>query len=91
MFVIGDTVNPGFHGQFPGLALNQLFEGGDVNVTTDYRDVISEILIKPMRNRFLGYIFPGFDNHNSLNVVQGDTMTPIYDINYDGIFAAGFE
>lgn len=91
MFIIGDTVNPGFHGHFPGLGPSQLFEGGDVNVTTDYRDVISEILIKRMRNRFLGFIFPGFNNYSPLNVVQGDAISPIYDINYDGIFATGFE
>lgn len=91
MFIIGDTVHPGFHGQFPGLAPNELFEGGDVNVTTDYRDVISEILMKRMRNRFLGYIFPDYNNYNPLNIVQGDDMTPIFDANYDPIFASGFD
>jgi len=91
MFVIGDTVNPGFHGQFPGLAPGELFEGEDVNVTTDYRDVVSEILMKRMRNRFLGYIFPDYNNYNSLNIVQGEDMTPIYDANYDPIFASGFD
>ncbi|KAA3640549.1 MAG: DUF1501 domain-containing protein, partial [Proteobacteria bacterium] len=91
MFVIGDTVNPGFHGQFPGLGPSELFEQGDVNVTTDYRDVVSEILIKRMRNRFLGYIFPDYNNYSPLNIVQGGDMTPIYEVNYDPIFAAGFD
>jgi len=57
MFVIGDSVNGGFHGQFPGLLPNQLLSGQDVDATVDYRDVVSEILLKRLQNRFLGYIF----------------------------------
>ena len=91
MFVIGDNVNGGFYGQFPGLAPNQLFEDGDVEATVDYRDVVSEILLKRQRNRFLGYIFPGFTDHTPLGLINGENTTPIYDVDYDPLFASGFD
>lgn len=91
MFVIGDNVNGGFHGQFPGLAPNQLFEGDDVEATVDYRDVVSEVLIKRQRNRFLGYIFPGYDDYTPLGVVNGADLSPVYEENYDPLFASGFD
>ena len=91
MFVIGDNVNPGFFGQFPGLQANQLFEEEDVNVTTDYRNVVSEVLIKRMQNRFLGYIFPGYDSYSPLGIVNGTDLSPVYNFDYDPIFASGFE
>ncbi|MCX7552481.1 DUF1501 domain-containing protein [Marinicella sp. S1101] len=91
MFIIGDNVNGGFHGQFPGLAPEQLFEGDDVNATVDYRDVVSEVLIKRQRNRFLGYIFPGYDDYSPLGVVNGADLSPVYEENYDPLFASGFD
>ncbi len=91
MFIIGDEVNGGFHGQFPGLAPNQLFEDGDVDATVDYRDVVSEILIKRQRNRFLGYIFPGYTDYTPLGVVNGTELSPVYEQDYDPLFASGFE
>ncbi|WP_223787222.1 DUF1501 domain-containing protein [Marinicella meishanensis] len=90
MFVIGDEVNGGFYGQFPGLAPNQLFEGGDVDVTVDYRDVVSEVLIKRQQNRFLGYIFPDYTDYTPLGLINGSDLPPIYDLDYDPIFASGF-
>lgn len=91
MFVIGDNVNGGFHGTFPGLAPNQLFEGEDVDVTVDYRDVVSEILIKRMKNRFLGYIFPEYSNYSALGVVNGEELNPVYEFDYDSLFSSGFD
>jgi len=91
MFVIGEEVNGGFYGQFPGLSPAQLFEGGDVEATVDYRDVVSEVLIKRQRNRFLGYIFPGYSDYMPLGIVNGASLTPIYEEDYDPLFASGFE
>lgn len=91
MFVIGDNVNGGFHGQFPGLAPNELVREEDVDVTVDYRDVVSEVLIKRMHNRFLGYIFPGYSDYTPLGVVNGLNAGPIYETNFDPIFANGFD
>ncbi len=91
MLVLGDNVNGGFHGTFPGLGSGELFEDQDVAVTTDYRQVISEILIRRTKNRFLGHIFPGFNNYAPLGVVQGQDMPPVYDFDFDNIYASGFE
>lgn len=91
ILIIGDNVNPGFHGHFPGLSAAQLFEGQDLATTTDYRHVVSEVLIKRMHNRMLGYIFPGYHNYSPLGVMQGMDLPPIYEQNYDHIFSSGFE
>lgn len=91
MFVIGDQVNGGFYGQFPGLAPNQLFEDGDVEATVDYRDVVSEVLIKRQQNRFLGYIFPGYTDYTPLGLINGTDLSPVYDYDYDLIFANGVD
>ncbi|MGK0216809.1 MAG: hypothetical protein ACI9HE_000281 [Planctomycetota bacterium] len=45
-------------GTWPGLAPGQL-DNGDVQVTTDYRDVVSEILTNRMANTNIDNIFPG--------------------------------
>ncbi len=91
MFLIGDSVVGGFHGQFPGLLPNQLFEGQDVSATVDYRDVVSEVLLKRMHNRFLGHIFSGYDNYTELGVIAGTGLTPVFEFDYDRIFKGGFE
>ncbi len=91
MFVIGDNVNGGFYGQFPGLAANQLFEDGDVEATVDYRDVVSEVLLKRQKNRFLGYIFPDYSDYTPLGLINGADLSPVYEVDYDPIFAAGFD
>ncbi|MCF6319611.1 MAG: DUF1501 domain-containing protein, partial [Proteobacteria bacterium] len=91
MFVIGDDVNGGFYGNFPGLQPHQLLEGDDVDVTVDYRDVISEILMKRMHNRFLGYIFPQYTGYTPLGLVSGVDLNPVYEFDYDSIFSSGFD
>ena len=45
MFVIGGNVKGGsVYGKWPGLAVNDRFEGRDLAVTTDFRDVFGEIV-----------------------------------------------
>ena len=78
MLLIGSNVNGGLHGLFGGLAPEQLFEGFDVEVTTDYRQVLSEVLIKRLGNRRIGEIFPGYSGYQALGVVQGVDLPPIY-------------
>ncbi len=78
MLVLGGQVNGGLHGTWPGLAPGALFQGIDVDVTTDYRRVLSEILIRRLENPNLGDIFPGYENYTPLGVVQGTDITPRY-------------
>ncbi len=63
MFVLGGTVQGGkVYGDWPGLEKEQLYEGRDLNVTTDFRAVLSELVTKQMGNRQLASVFPGFTN-----------------------------
>lgn len=61
MMVLGGNVDGGqVHGEWPGLAEGQLIGPGDLAVTTDYRDVLSEILVKRLNNPALEDIFPEY-------------------------------
>ncbi len=61
MMVLGGNVDGGnVHGQWPGLAEGQLIGPGDLAVTTDYRDVLSEILTKRLNNSATNEIFPDY-------------------------------
>ncbi len=79
MLVLGGKVNGGkVHGVWPGLAVDQLYDNRDLEITTDYRRVLSEILIRRLGNPNLGTIFPGYRNYAPLDVVQGVNLNPIY-------------
>jgi uncharacterized protein (DUF1501 family) len=61
MFVLGGSVRGGkVYGQWPGLEAEQLFEGRDLALTTDFRAVISEIVVKHLGNANLRTIFPNY-------------------------------
>jgi uncharacterized protein (DUF1501 family) len=60
MMVMGGHVNGGqVHGPWPGLSADQLVGPGDLAVTTDYRDVLGEIIQKRLGNPLVGEVFPG--------------------------------
>ncbi|HTG17518.1 MAG TPA: DUF1501 domain-containing protein [Blastocatellia bacterium] len=66
-FALGGPVKGGkVYGKWPGLAVDQLYEGRDLALTTDFRDVFSEIASRHLRATNLGAIFPGF-SPNPLN------------------------
>ena len=61
MMVLGGNVDGGkVHGAWHGLGEGQLVGPGDLAVTTDYRDVLSEILLKRLYNPALADIFPNY-------------------------------
>lgn len=61
MFVLGGQVNGGrLYGQWPGLAPEQLYDRADLAVTTDYRQVVCEVLHSLTWNPQLDVVFPGF-------------------------------
>jgi len=61
MLVLGGPVNGGnMLGKWPGLDPAQRFEGRDVAVTTDFRDLFAELVSRHLGARDLGAIFPGF-------------------------------
>ncbi|HEU0294183.1 MAG TPA: DUF1501 domain-containing protein [Anaerolineales bacterium] len=62
MMVLGGHVDGGrVHGEWPGLGEDQLIGPGDLAVTTDYRDVLSEILLKRLNNAATSEIFPNYE------------------------------
>ena len=61
MFVIGGAVKGGkVHGRWPGLAPEQLYEGRDLALTTDFRAVFAEVASKQLGADKLEAIFPGY-------------------------------
>ena len=61
LFVIGGRVRGGkVHGRFPGLAREQLYEGRDLALTTDFRSVFAEVVTAHMGAGDLSAVFPGF-------------------------------
>jgi len=65
MFVMGGDVRGGqVYGDWPGLAEHQLYEGRDLALTTDFRDVLGEVVSRHLGNRDLGRVFPGYTAWN---------------------------
>jgi hypothetical protein len=59
-FVLGGTVRGGrIAGRWPGLSSHQLYEGRDLAITTDFRDLVAEVLTRHLGSRELGTVFPG--------------------------------
>lgn len=61
MLALGGNVRGGkVHGKWPGLEREQLYEGRDLAVTTDFRDVFANVLTKHMGVASMEKVFPGF-------------------------------
>ncbi|MBX9567823.1 MAG: DUF1501 domain-containing protein [Candidatus Obscuribacterales bacterium] len=73
MILLGANVNGGkLYGKWPGLATEQLDQGVDLRVTTDYRTVLGEVLSNRMQATTLDSIFPNFPDL-ALNLVRKRT------------------
>lgn len=72
MFTLGGSVNGGqVFGNWPGLNNDQLYDHADLAVTTDYRQVLGELLAKRTGNANIESIFPGFSgNYNPLGIYR---------------------
>ena len=61
MFVVGNGVRGGkIYGQWPGLKSEQLYEGRDLALTTDFRDIFGEVAKKHLGTENLQAVFPGY-------------------------------
>jgi uncharacterized protein (DUF1501 family) len=61
MFVLGGTVRGGqVYGRWPGLAAEQLYQGRDLALTTDFRLVLAEAVRNHLGVGDLAPVFPGF-------------------------------
>jgi len=62
MFVIGGAVQGGkVYGKWPGLEKEQLYEGRDLALTTDFRDVLGELVARHLGTQSVKGVFPGYD------------------------------
>lgn len=61
MWLMGGGVQGGkVHARWPGLEPHQLEKPGDLKVTTDYRDVLAEVVLKRLGNPHVARVFPGY-------------------------------
>lgn len=61
LFVAGGPVKGGkVYGKWPGLDRDQLYEGRDLALTTDFRDVVLEVLSGYLGASSLASVFPGY-------------------------------
>src|SRR3546814_12893994 len=77
LLLLGGAVNGRkLYGSWKGLdpeILSPYF--GDVPVTTDFRRVLSELLVRRMGNNRLSAVFPGYTGYSSHGLTQGSDMT----------------
>ena len=61
MMVIGGGVRGGrVYGRWPGLSADRRYEGRDLAVTTDFRDVFGEVVVRHLGVADPHAIFPGY-------------------------------
>ncbi|HEV8244827.1 MAG TPA: DUF1501 domain-containing protein, partial [Polyangiaceae bacterium] len=73
MLLLGGSVKGRkVYGHFPGLREEQRYEGRDLAVTTDYRDVLSEVAEKQLAIADARSLFPGYelDRRRRLDVLR---------------------
>ena len=70
MFLLGGSVKGGkVYGRWPGLAREQLYEGRDLALTTDFRSVFGEVVRSHLRAGDPSTLFPGFAANDRLGVL----------------------
>ncbi|MDW8146364.1 MAG: hypothetical protein RMJ54_10480 [Roseiflexaceae bacterium] len=76
ILVLGEGIRGGkMYGVWPGLATEQLDNGVDLAITTDYRAVLAEILVKRCRYQAIDHVFPGFRGSQlGLAYLPGETV-----------------
>jgi len=68
MFVLGNSVKGGkVFGDWKGLKSSQLYDGQDLAVTTDFRDIFGEIAYKHLGSKDLKKLFPNYANISTKN------------------------
>jgi uncharacterized protein (DUF1501 family) len=71
MFTLGGGVNGGqVYGDWPGLHNDQLYDHADLAITTDYRQVLSELLTRRLGNMDIGTVFPGYSPSGDLGIYR---------------------
>lgn len=62
MFLLGGGIRGGkVYGEWPGLAADRLDRDGNLRVTTDYRDILGEVVSRRLGNTSLNQVFPKYE------------------------------
>jgi uncharacterized protein (DUF1501 family) len=70
MFALGGSVRGGkVYGRWPGIAPEVLYEGRDLNLTTDFRSVCGEVIARHLGQKDLSRIFPGFRSPPAIGLI----------------------
>jgi uncharacterized protein (DUF1501 family) len=72
MWLLGGGIKGGkVYGEWPGLAQEQLYEGRDLAVSTDFRDVIASVLSLHLQldGAKISQVFPNYSPKQGLGVV----------------------
>jgi len=72
MWVLGGKVHGGkVHGDWPGLSNNQLYQGRDLAITTDFREVISDVLQHHLKidNTKLNQVLPNYHPSQKIDLL----------------------
>lgn len=70
MLLLGGRVNGGqVYGVWPGLSNDQLYDRADLAITTDYRTVLSEVLVNALGNPNVETVFPGYTGAQPLGLI----------------------
>ena len=71
MLILGGNVKGGkVYGKWPGLERDQLWQGRDLAVTTDFRDVFAELVSGHLGAKNLARIFPGYTYKQQLGFLR---------------------
>jgi uncharacterized protein (DUF1501 family) len=71
MMLLGGSIRGGkVYGQWPGLEREQLYENRDLAVTTDFRDVLGELVAGHLGQKNLAPVFPGFKPAKALQFLR---------------------
>ena len=71
MLVLGGNVKGGkVYGKWPGLEREQLYQGRDLAITTDFRDVFAECLKGHLGAKDVSQVFPGFKYGQPLGLLR---------------------
>jgi uncharacterized protein (DUF1501 family) len=71
MMLLGGPVAGGkVYGKWPGLARDQRYEGRDLAITTDFRDVFAEVVTSHLGAKDISKIFPGYVYKQPLGILR---------------------
>ena len=72
MFAFGGGIRGGkVYGEWPGLEQEQLYEQRDLLLTTDFRDVLGELVVRHLGNPRVSSVFPGYEQPKFRGIVAG--------------------